>query len=78
LKDIAPGDVIELVTLRRTETYVVEETSVVDPDAVRVLNPTDDPAITLVTCYPFYFVGSAPQRFVVRAGRSGSADVAGT
>jgi len=40
---------------------------VVNPEDVSVLNPTSAPALTLVTCYPFYFVGSAPQRFIVRA-----------
>ena len=41
----------------------------VEPEDVSVLDPTPTPALTLVTCYPFYFVGSAPQRFIVRAVR---------
>jgi len=70
LKDIAPGDVIELETPARTETYKVERTWIVSPDEVSVLDPTPVRSITLVTCYPFYFIGSAPQRFIVRAVRA--------
>jgi sortase A len=71
LKDIAAGDTIELATLDRRDTYRVERTWIVGPDDVSVLDPTAAPSITLVTCYPFYFVGSAPQRFIVRAVRVG-------
>jgi sortase A len=67
LKDIGPGDVIELETVRATEVYRVERTWIVDPEDVSVLDPTPIRSLTLVTCYPFYFVGSAPQRFIVRA-----------
>ena len=67
LKDIATGDLIEIVTVRETSTYRVERTWVVDPTDVSVLEPTPGPALTLVTCYPFYFIGSAPRRFIVRA-----------
>ena len=67
LKDIATGDLIEVVTVRETSTYRVERTWVVDPTDVSVLDPTPGPALTLVTCYPFYFIGSAPRRFIVRA-----------
>ena len=67
LKDIAAGDVIELETASGKETYHVERTWVVDPDTVSVLDPTPTRALTLVTCYPFYFVGAAPRRFIVRA-----------
>ena len=69
LKDIAPGDAIELATVRGTDVYRVERTWVVGPEDVSVLNPTPARALTLVTCYPFYFVGSAPKRFIVRAVR---------
>ncbi len=71
LGGIVPGDTIELATFDRAETYRVERTWIVNPDDVSVLDPTTSPAITLVTCYPFYFVGSAPQRFIVRAVRTG-------
>ena len=67
LKDIAPGDVIELDTLDGKQIYRVERTWVVDPEDVSVLDPTPSRALTLVTCYPFYYVGPAPQRFIVRA-----------
>jgi len=69
LKDIVPGDAIELDTLDGKEAYRVERTWVVDPEDVSVLDPTSTPVLTLVTCYPFYFVGSAPRRFIVRALR---------
>ena len=69
LKDIVPGDAIELDTLDGKESYRVERTWVVDPEDVSVLDPTSTRALTLVTCYPFYFVGSAPRRFIVRALR---------
>ena len=67
LKDIAEGDVIELETGRVTQVYRVERTWVVDPEDVSVLDPTPARALTLVTCYPFYYVGPAPRRFIVRA-----------
>jgi len=72
LKDIALGDEIVLESTRETTTFFVEELHIVDPSDVWVLAPTDSPAITLVTCYPFYFVGSAPQRFIVRASTLGA------
>lgn len=71
LKDIALGDAIELDTLQGKELYRVEQTWVVEPEDVWVLDPTPTRALTLVTCYPFYFIGSAPQRFIVRAVRVG-------
>jgi sortase A len=67
LKDIVVGDVIELETLHGTEVYRIERTWIVNPEDVSVLDPTPTRSLTLVTCYPFYFVGSAPQRFIVRA-----------
>ena len=72
LKDITPGDVIELDTIQGTESYRVERTWIVDPEDVSVLDPTSTRALTLVTCYPFYYVGSAPRRFIVRAVLSGN------
>ena len=67
LKDIGPGDGIEIDTLRGRETYRVERMWVVEPEDVWVLDATPVRSITLVTCYPFYFVGSAPHRYIVRA-----------
>lgn len=69
LKDIQEDDTIELTTLDGTFRYRVEWTKIVKPADVSVLEPTDEPALTLVTCYPFYYVGSAPKRFIVRAHR---------
>jgi sortase A len=70
LKDISSGDAIELDTLEGTDFYRVERTWVVNPEDVSVLDPTSTRVLTLVTCYPFYFIGPAPQRFIVRAVRS--------
>ena len=69
LKDIREDDTIELTTLDGTFRYKVEWTKIVKPTDVSVLEPTKEPALTLVTCYPFYYVGSAPKRFIVRAHR---------
>ena len=73
LKDIGPDDTIELETLRGKEVYRVERTWVVDPADVSVLDPTLTRSLTLVTCYPFYHVGPAPQRYIVRAVRTHTA-----
>jgi LPXTG-site transpeptidase (sortase) family protein len=67
LKDIKFGDEISVTTTAGTQTYIVQQLMIVDPSAVEVLNYTPEPSITLVTCYPFYFVGHAPERFIVRA-----------
>jgi sortase A len=69
LKDVGLGDAIELETLHGKEVYSVERTWVVDPEDVSVLDPTPTRSLTLVTCYPFYHIGPAPQRFIVRAVR---------
>jgi sortase A len=70
LKDVRVGDAIELKTLKGTDTYVVDEIQIVSPRQVEVLRPTSVPSLTLVTCYPFYFFGSAPQRYIVTASLS--------
>ena len=67
LKDVKIGDRIELETSDGLTSWEITSTEVIDPEEVGVLGPTADPTLTLVTCYPFYFVGSAPQRFIVRA-----------
>jgi sortase A len=67
LKDIQAGDAIELDTLHGQEVYRVERTWIVDPEDVSVLDPTPGRTLTLVTCYPFYYIGAAPRRFIVRA-----------
>ena len=70
LKDIRQDDLIQLDTPQMTDVYRVERTWIVNPDDVSVLDPTPMRALTLVTCYPFYYVGSAPKRFIVRANGS--------
>lgn len=70
LKDIVVGDTLVLESPAETTTYFVEKLFIVDPPDVWVLEPTEEPAVTLVSCYPFYFVGSAPQRFIVRANKA--------
>jgi len=70
LKDIRNGDVMELISAARTATYTVSRVEIVDPDDVSVLQPRREPSLTLVTCYPFYFVGPAPRRFIVHAALS--------
>lgn len=69
LKDIRLNDTIELTTLDGTYEYKVEWTKIVLPTETDVLEDEGSPALTLVTCYPFYYVGSAPKRFIVRAHR---------
>jgi sortase A len=67
LKDIGPGDTLELMLPRRTDRYTVTNIMVTSPDDVSVLQPSTAASLTLVTCYPFYFVGSAPRRYIVHA-----------
>ena len=67
LKDIQPGDLVELELPGRTDQYVVARIQVVKPDDIEVLNQTATASLTLVTCFPFYFVGSAPDRYIVTA-----------
>ena len=71
LKDARLGDALRLRTPQGIEQYVIEDISIVDPIDVGVLDPTETKTLTLVTCYPFYFVGSAPQRYIIRAQRVG-------
>jgi sortase A len=67
LQRIKVGDHLRLVTPGRTFDYFVDWTTVVEPDRVDLLGPTDEPSLTLVTCYPFEMIGRAPKRFIVRA-----------
>jgi sortase A len=67
LKDIQEGDEIDLVTAGRRAAYLVDSIRIVTPDDVSVLHARERPSLTLVTCYPFYFVGSAPNRYIVQA-----------
>jgi sortase A len=68
LKDIRTGDAIELVTISQTDVFVVDQVRITSPADVSVLRPrTKHSSLTLVTCYPFYFVGPAPSRYIVEA-----------
>ena len=67
LRNIRNDDEITLTTLDGSYRYLVDSTQVVAPENTQVLDDSGDTIITLVTCYPFYFVGPAPKRFIVRA-----------
>ena len=67
LKDIQIGDIMELQTGEGTVTYAVSSIEIVEPEDVFVLAPTAERTMTLVTCYPFYYVGHAPKRYIVKA-----------
>lgn len=69
LKDVKVGDEIRFRTTRDEFRYRVTKTSIVLPDDVSVLASKSRSSLTLITCYPFYYVGSAPRRFVVQAER---------
>jgi sortase A len=67
LRGIKRLDTIRFVTPKLFYEYIVDSTEVVDPEDTEVLDPTSDTVISLVTCYPFNYVGHAPKRFIVRA-----------
>ena len=69
LRNIHKDDEITLTTLNGTYGYRVDFTEVVGPQDIAVLDHSEDAILTLVTCYPFYYVGPAPRRFIVRAHR---------
>jgi sortase A len=69
LRDIRQNDTILLITLGGEYRYRVLSTKIVSPYDVGVLKSSAGQILTLVTCYPFYFIGSAPSRFIVRAAR---------
>ncbi len=66
LRNLREGDSIDLDLGSGLRHYVVAETEIVNPEDTEVLQATPRPMLTLVTCYPFYFVGNAPQRFIAR------------
>lgn len=70
LQHVRVGDALRVSTVRGDFHYRVRETMVVGPNDVWVLEPTDRPTLTLITCYPFSYVGKAPRRFVVKADRT--------
>lgn len=67
LSHVSPGDELVLTVDGRARTFEVVDLRVVAPRDVWVLDPTEQTTLTLITCHPFYFVGHAPDRFVVRA-----------
>jgi sortase A len=67
LKDVRTGDRIVVTTADSVLHYVIRATRIVGPDDVSVLKPTQGPTLTLVTCYPFNYIGAAPKRFIVQA-----------
>jgi sortase A len=71
LRGIRRNDVITITTSRGDYRYRVVSTQIVSPDDLSVLNSDGSDVLTLVTCYPFHFIGSAPNRFIVRAEQIG-------
>jgi sortase A len=69
LRNIRDGDEVVVTTLQGCYRYRVVSSEIVSPNETRVLYASAIPSVTLVTCYPFYFVGSAPKRFIVHANR---------
>jgi sortase A len=67
LRGIRDGDAVTIEVPGGAFHYQVESTAIVNPDQTEVLNPGKGAALTLITCYPFGYIGSAPERFIVRA-----------
>ncbi|MDP8989162.1 MAG: class D sortase [Acidobacteriota bacterium] len=67
LRNIRQGDEISVKRPAGDYRYSVDSTAIVQPTQTEVIRPTGDATLTLITCYPFYYIGSAPQRFIVRA-----------
>jgi len=67
LRNIREGDHVRVKAPDGEYEYLVDSTSIVQPDQTEVIRPTDDATLTLITCYPFNYVGNAPERFIVRA-----------
>ena len=70
LREIRTRDIIHLTTAQGDFQYSVDGTEVVEPSDAQVLRQTTEPELTLVTCYPFYYIGAAPKRFIVHARRT--------
>jgi sortase A len=75
LKDVRQGDFLDLYTEKGNTRYVVDEIRIVPPEDVSVLGPRPRSSLTLVTCYPFYFVGSAPLRYIVQASATDASNL---
>lgn len=67
LRHVQPGMRVDLTDATGTYHYLIDSTEIVDPTEVRVLDITDRPALTLITCFPFDYIGAAPRRFIVHA-----------
>ena len=67
LKDLQPKDEIDFATHTALYRYTVESLTVVEPSDVSVLAPTGGKILTIVTCFPFHYIGNAPRRFIVHA-----------
>jgi sortase A len=76
LRNVREGDLVRLETLDGTYLYKVYALKIVWPKNVEVLDPTADRRLTLVTCYPFNYIGSAPKRFIVQAKQVGFEEMA--
>ena len=63
---VETGDTIKVETLKKDMTYVVTSRNIIDPEDVRLLEPTNTNCITLVTCFPFTYIGTAHQRYIIR------------
>ena len=72
LKDVNVGDIVELATEEDSRIYTIDSIKIVSPNDVSVLKSDATSSLTLVTCYPFYFIGSAPQRYIVHASLNGA------
>lgn len=67
LQQLSVGDSLVLDTLQGERHFIIEDLVIIEPHEIEYLGATEDSRLTIVTCYPFYFAGSAPQRFLVRA-----------
>ncbi len=67
LQSVALGDAIEVATFSSHDRYIVDQIHIVEPEDTGVLKSGQDAELTLVTCYPFHFIGDAPQRYIVHA-----------
>lgn len=77
LEKVAIGDIVRIEMIDGAQAYRITDTLIVQPTDVSVLRSTGDSTVTLVTCYPFYYVGAAPKRFIVRAARIDSPESLG-
>jgi sortase A len=67
VRNLHTGDPIEITTSDRIYRYRITKAFIVDPEDIYVLDRADEPMLTLVTCYPFKFIGHAPHRYIIQA-----------